>query len=189
MWQEQDKDLNFCMGKKIYRVSFLYQRFILCNIVLNIHPYVIIIYHSVCSFVCLFVMSDCWDNVCSVGEYIKLHYCSASSVDQTFVGMDGTIRPASDTRLCFTIMGYGPATDTDGRPIDTPIQLQQCIPGSIEQQFVRRPGPGIGGYEFSPVGNLNRCLANLHHPKVGERIFPRLCSKAQTDTTGAWVTI
>lgn len=94
--------------------------------------------------------------------------------------MDGTIRPTSDTRLCFTIMGYGPATDTDGRPIDTPIQLQQCIPGSIEQQFLRRPGPGIGGYEFSPVGNLNR---------LGERIFPRLCSKAQTDTTGAWVTI
>lgn len=138
--------------------------------------------------VCLFT-SDCWDNVCSAGEYIKLHYCSASSSDQKFIGIDGTIRPASDKTLCFTIMGYGPATDTDGLSIDTPIQLQQCIPGSIEQQFVRRPGPGIGGYEFSPVGNLNRCLANLHHPKVGERIFPRLCSKAQTDTTGAWITI
>lgn len=132
---------------------------------------------------------DCGGDDCRVGENIKVQHCSGSSVVQRFFADNGTIRPTIAPSLCFTIMGYGTAQDTDGKTITTPIQLQSCVADDQNQQFVSRPRVGTGGFELSPVDRPDRCLAQLHHPKSSEKIFPRRCTSAQADTTGAWIKI
>ena len=63
---------------------------------------------------------------CNIGDLIWIKSCSATATDQRFTAVGQTIRPAIDQNLCFTIMGYGTAQDTDGSTITTPIQLQLC---------------------------------------------------------------
>ena len=136
---------------------------------------------------------DCWDNDCQADDFIKIARCSTPpSQDQLFSAIDGTIRPALNTSLCFTTMGYADALDTDGRTISTPIQLQPCLENTwnqpvMNQTFLSKPRVG-DGFDLIPMNNNRRCLAQLHHPKSGEKVFPRSCIEARIDTTGSWVT-
>jgi hypothetical protein len=116
--------------------------------------------------------------------------CSTTE-DQLFSAIDGTIRPALNTSLCFTIMGYGDDLDTDGRTISTPIQLQPCLDNAWNQPVMNQTFLKLrvgDGFDLIPTTNNRRCLAQLHHPKSGEKVFPRSCVEAKFDTTGSWVT-
>ena len=123
---------------------------------------------------------------CNIGDLIWIKSCSATATDQRFTAVGQTIRPVIDQNLCFTVMGYGTAQDTDGSTITTPIQLQSCEENNSNQQFVGFQSSGK--FELKPIGNQDRCLAQLHHPKSNEKIYPRLCTNARTDTTSNWIT-
>lgn len=122
---------------------------------------------------------------CIVGNEIIIKHCSLAS-DQKFTEVGGTIRPAIDTSLCFTIMGYDRAEDNDGDPITDPIQLQPCENENPNQQFVGFQSSGK--FELSPIDRADRCLGQAHHPKSYEMIHPKSCAIARRDTTSSWVT-
>jgi hypothetical protein len=111
--------------------------------------------------------------------------CDETAIDQRFTAVGGTIRPAADPSLCFTIMGYGEAQDFDGVTIATPIQLQLCEVNNSNQQFVGYQSSG--NFELSPLDRADRCLGSNHHPKAFEFIFPGVCENARSATTSEWI--
>ncbi|KAL3816444.1 hypothetical protein ACHAXA_001026 [Cyclostephanos tholiformis] len=124
-------------------------------------------------------------NDCKVGNEIIIKHCS-SARDQKFTEVGGTIRPAMDTTLCFTVMGYGRAEDNDGDPITEPIQLQSCDGDNSNQKFVGFRNSGR--FELGPIGHTDRCLGQAHHPKSYEMIHPKSCATGRIDTTSYWIT-
>ena len=145
------------------------------------------IYHMSCTDPSDKLCSECESSSdCNVDDLIWMRSCSATATDQRFTSLGLTIRPAIDQNLCFTIMGYGTAQDTDGLTITTPIQLKLCEENNRNQQFVGFQSSGK--FELKPIENQERCLAQLHHPKSYEKIFPRLCTNARRDTTSNWIT-
>jgi len=123
---------------------------------------------------------------CNIGDLIRIKDCDDTARDQQFNAVGQTIRPAIDQTLCFTIMGYGRGEDTDGETITTPIQLQLCEENDGNQQFVGFKS--AGKFELSPLENPQRCLGQLHHPKLYEKIYPRLCTYGRKDDTSNWIT-
>jgi hypothetical protein len=112
--------------------------------------------------------------------------CDETAIDQRFNAAGGTIRPAADPSLCFTIMGYDEAQDFDNVTITTPIQLQSCVENNSDQQFVGYQSSG--NFELSPLDRADRCLGSFHEPKAFELIYPRNCEFARKATTSEWTT-
>jgi hypothetical protein len=116
---------------------------------------------------------------CREGQEIRIMRCGGDK----FVVVGNTIRPASDTSLCFTVMGYSTAKDTDGDPITEPIQLKDCN-GDSDQEF--DGFQSNGGFELRPQNRGDRCLGTNHHPKSSEKVHPKSCSQGRGDTTSEW---
>lgn len=123
---------------------------------------------------------------CNSGSEIKVQRCDEDNNKQQFVAIGRTIRPSGDDSLCFTIMGYNSAQDTDGDTITEPIQLQECQENDIDQQFTGYSTENE--FELSPVERGDRCLGQAHHPKSNELIHPKSCIGARKDTTAEWIT-
>jgi hypothetical protein len=139
------------------------------------------------------------NNICSEDDIIMINTCDTTASHQLFTIVGKTIRPAYDLNLCFTVMGYGRDIDTDGDPIPQAIELQQCDDDSesnnvfgdgtmnIMQQFTGYNSNGMK-FEFSVDDKPERCLAQAHHPKVGEKIHTKLCTDSRADTTSYYIT-
>jgi len=123
---------------------------------------------------------------CNAGSEIKVQRCDEDNNKQYFVAIGRTIRPSGDDSLCFTIMGYNSAQDTDGGTITEPIQLQECQENDVDQQFTGYSTENE--FELSPVERGDRCLGQAHHPKSNELIHPKSCIGARKDTTAEWIT-
>jgi hypothetical protein len=123
---------------------------------------------------------------CNAGSEIKIQRCDEDNNKQYFVAIGRTIRPSGDDNLCFTIMGYNSAQDTDGDTITEPIQLQECQENDADQQFTGYSTENE--FELSPVERGDRCLGQAHHPKSNELIHPKSCIGARKDTTAEWIT-
>jgi hypothetical protein len=167
-WQGEDDDPFYCMG-----TFFLCCE---CEVI-----------QMMCTDSNSNLSSECSSRRdCNVGDIIRIEDCDETARDQQFTAVGLTVRPAIDPTLCFTIMGYGPGEDTDGKTITTPIQLQLCEENDRNQQFV---GFQSGGkFELSPLENQDRCLGQLHHPKRYEKIYPRICTYGRRDDTSNWIT-
>ena len=118
---------------------------------------------------------------CREGQEIRIMRCGGDK----FVAVGNTIRPSSDTSLCFTVMGYSTAKDTDGDAITTPIELKDCD-GDSDQEF--DGFQSNGGFELRPKNRGDRCLGTNHHPKSAEKVHPKSCSQGRGDTTSEWET-
>ena len=141
------------------------------------------------------------NNACYEDDIIIINTCDTTASHQLFTIVGKTIRPAYDHNLCFTVMGYGRDIDTDGDPITQAIELQQCddddsesnnVFGSggtnnIMQQFTGYNSNGMK-FEFSVDDKPERCLAQAHHPKVGEKIHTKPCTDSRADTTSYYIT-
>ena len=167
-WQNLSTDPRFCMRK----CSCIY--FVLNTIK---HCYYISYYNYIFS-------SECDGSSCRQGDNILIQRCG-SYITQQFVASGLTIRPASDTSLCFTIMGYSSARDTDGNIITEPIQLQECN-GNSNQEF--NGYQSNGQFELTPKNRGDRCLGTAHHPKSSEKVHPKSCEGGRRATTEFWVT-
>ena len=141
------------------------------------------------------------NNACYQGDIIIINTCDATASHQLFTIVGKTIRPAYDHDLCFTVMGYGRDIDNDGDPITRAIELQQCgdvnvfggndgegssSTNNVMQQFTGYNSSGK--FEFSVDDMPERCLAQAHHPKVGEKIHTKLCTDSREDTTSYYIT-
>lgn len=123
---------------------------------------------------------------CQEGDELRVQRCDRDSDDQKFVVIGRTFRPMADISLCFTIMGYSSATDSDGQPITEPIEIQQCEEDNEDQQFTGYRTDAE--FELSPLDRPDRCIGQAHHPKSDEKIHPKSCIGARGDTTSEWIT-
>lgn len=169
-WQDLSTDPRFCMRKLLYLFCTQHYRYIVYVYKFLYHKYII--------------YSECDGGSCRQGDTILIQRCG-SSITQQFVASGLTIRPASDTSLCFTIMGYSSARDTDGNIITTPIQLQDCN-GDFNQEF--NGYQSNGQFELTPKNRGDRCLGTAHHPKSSEKVHPKSCDGGRRATTAFWVT-
>ncbi|KAL7432628.1 hypothetical protein ACHAXH_002012, partial [Discostella pseudostelligera] len=99
-----------------------------------------------------------------------------SSVCQLFTYVGDTIRPAYDTSLCLTALGY---------TRDTPMRFLPCT-GDSDQSFV---GMTKGEkFELHQQGDSDHCVSQNHHPKSFERVYPEQCDLTRIHDTSYWIT-
>jgi hypothetical protein len=137
----------------------------------------------ICSFNCPTECSG--TDGCYVGNNVYQKQCNNESIDQLFTVVGNTIRSTFDPSLCFTVMGYHRAIDTDGDPITTPIELQLCDENNSLQQFVGYKSSGM--FELNPIHRTDRCLTAHHFPKSYEMIYPRDCINARIDHSSSYI--
>jgi hypothetical protein len=137
----------------------------------------------ICSFYCSTECSG--TDGCYVGNNLYQKQCNDQSIDQLFTVVGNTIRSTFDQSLCFTVMGYDRAIDTDGDPITTPIELQLCNENNSLQQFVGYNSSGK--FELNPINRTDRCLTAHHFPKSYEMIYPRDCINARIDHSSSYI--
>lgn len=152
---------------------------------------------------CYFVWNVPIDNnACYQNDTIVINTCDTAASHQLFTIVGKTIRPAYDHNLCFTVMGYGRDIDNDGDPITQAIKLQQCgdvhvvlfgidDAGSSSTNNIMQQFTGYNSsskFEISVDDMPERCLAQAHHPKVGEKIHTKLCTNSREDTTSYYIT-
>jgi len=90
---------------------------------------------------------ECRNN-CRLGDSVYVDWCD-SSWRQRFISVGDTIRPASDTSLCFTVTGY---SETE------PIRVMKCEE-RWDQKFV---GLKDGGrFELQPKVDSARCISQV----------------------------
>jgi hypothetical protein len=117
---------------------------------------------------------ECRDG-CVEGDMVYIDECD-SSVGQLFTYVGDTIRPAYDTSLCLTALGY---------TRDTPMRFLPCT-GDSDQSFV---GMTKGEkFELHQQGDSDHCVSQNHHPKSFERVYPEQCDLTRIHDTSYWIT-
>jgi len=143
--------------------------------------------------------SDCVDILCDVKNYCKegmniaVTDCDPNRWDDKsasfslrpghsglFDHLEGDQIEVHNTNLCLSLSGV------------RSITLEKCDASKMEQRFSGFQSDG-GAMELSPANvtikdgkEMERCITQHHHPRVGERIFSEDCKLARNSDTALW---
>jgi hypothetical protein len=161
-WQESKDEMWWCMGEYLNVAP----TFVPCEVV-----------HCMCADPQpgdrILSFPECEE--CNGGDSIKIGWCGSTSRQQ-FTRVGSTFRPLSDQSLCMTSTGHSE---------DRPIRLYDCDDDDADQQF-----DGFHDdkrFEIHPTREPDRCVSNLHHPKMAEKVYPQPCHDTRSHETTYWI--
>ncbi|KAL3817799.1 hypothetical protein ACHAXA_005832 [Cyclostephanos tholiformis] len=135
---------------------------------------------------------ECESESCEEDDDIYIDYCTDKGKQQ-FRKVGHTLRPSLNSNLCLTYIGDASHSMVEAKLVlsgKKHLILRPCMnsrSGFTEQNFEDIKWNGEV-FELHPLGRVDQCITQWHHPKAKERLYPEDCRVARDEVTNYWET-